>query len=92
MLTKFSPQILCILTIDFYPEMVYTIIKGKGIDTMTPVEMRKAKSELHALIITKVFAFSVDPKEDAELFQYVVELASREMLECVKELEENGND
>ena len=54
---------------------------------MTPVEMRKAKSELHALIITKVFAFSTDAKEDAELFQYVVELASREMLECVKELE-----
>ena len=59
---------------------------------MTPVEMRKAKSELHSLIITKVFAFSTDAKEDAELFQYVVELASREMLECVKELGENGND
>ena len=33
-LHKFSPQTLCILTIDFYPEMVYTIIKGKGIDVM----------------------------------------------------------
>lgn len=55
---------------------------------MTPVEMREAKAELHSLIITKVFAFSIDAKEDTELFQYVVEMASREMLECVKELEE----
>ena len=28
-LHKFSPQILCILTIDFYPEMVYTIIRKR---------------------------------------------------------------
>ena len=61
-------------------------------DTMTPVEMRKAKTELHSLIIDKVFTFSTDAKENAELFQYVVELASREMLECVKELGGNEND
>lgn len=55
---------------------------------MTPVEMRKAKAELHSLIIDKVFSFSADAKENAELFQYIIELVSREMLECVKELEE----
>ena len=54
---------------------------------MTLLEMRKAKAELHSLIIDKVFSFSIDAKENAELFQYIVEFASREMLECVKELE-----
>ena len=54
---------------------------------MTLIEMRKAKTELHSLIIDKVFSFSIDAKENAELFQYIIELASREMFECVKELE-----
>lgn len=59
---------------------------------MTPVEMRKAKTELHSLIIDKVFTISTDAKENAELFQYIIELVSREMLECVKELGGNVND
>lgn len=55
---------------------------------MTLVEMHKAKTELSALIVDKVFSFSTDAKENAELFQYIVEFASREMIECVKALEE----
>lgn len=55
---------------------------------MTQLEMRRAKAELHSLVIDKVFSYSFDAKENAEMFQSIIESASREMFECVKELAE----
>lgn len=59
---------------------------------MTQLEMRRAKAELHSLIIDKVFSYSVDAKENAEMFQYVIESVSREIFECVKELAEQTKE
>lgn len=55
---------------------------------MTQLEMWRAKTELRSLIIDKVFSYSHDAKENAEMFQCIIKSAAEELFECVKELEE----
>lgn len=52
---------------------------------MTAKEMRKAKAELHKVIIDTVLAFGGTLQDDATMYRYVIELASNELLACVVE-------
>lgn len=56
---------------------------------MTAEEMRKAKAELHKVIIDTVLAFGGTLHDDAIMYQYIIELASNELLACVPFSDEN---
>ena len=56
---------------------------------MTSVEMRKAKAELHKIIIDTVLGFGGTLHDDATMYQYIIELASNELMACVPFSEEN---
>ena len=56
---------------------------------MTPAEMRKAKAELRKVIIETVFSFGGTTQDDATMFHYIIEMASNELLSCVREFERN---
>lgn len=56
---------------------------------MTTIEMRKAKAELHKVIIDTVLSFGGTLHDDATMYRYIIELASNELLACVPFPEEN---
>ena len=56
---------------------------------MTPLEMRKAKAELHKVIIDTVLSFGGTLHDDATMYRYIIELASNELMACVPFSEEN---
>ena len=57
---------------------------------MTPAEMRKAKAELHKVMIEAVFSFGGTTQDDATMFRYIIEIASNELLNCVLESEKSA--
>ena len=46
---------------------------------MTRTEMRQAKADLHCEIIETVLSKGGTLEEDAEMYQYIIEQASREL-------------
>lgn len=52
---------------------------------MTAEEIRKAKAELHKVIVDTVLAFGGTLHDDAMMYRYVIELASNELLVCAME-------
>ena len=46
---------------------------------MTRAEMRQAKADLHCEIIETVLSKGGTLEEDAEMYQYIIEQASREL-------------
>lgn len=50
---------------------------------MTAQEIRQAKAELHKTIIDAVLSFGGTAHEDAMLYHYIIELASKELLTCI---------
>lgn len=52
---------------------------------MTPTDMRKAKAELHKVIVDTILSFGGNLKEDATLYRYAIEVASNELFHCVTE-------
>ena len=50
---------------------------------MTEQEMRKAKAELHKIIVDTVLSFGGTLHDDAVMYNYIIELASNELLDCV---------
>ncbi len=57
---------------------------------MTNAEMRKAKAELHKVIVETVFSFGGNTQEDATMFKYIIEIASNELYNCATENENNA--
>ena len=57
---------------------------------MTSAEMRKAKAELHKVIVETVFSFNGSTQEDATMFKYIIEIASNELYNCAIENENNA--
>ena len=51
--------------------------------SLSGVEIRKAKAELHKDIVETVLSFGGDLYDDAILYKYIIELASNELLACV---------
>jgi hypothetical protein len=56
---------------------------------MNEYEMRKAKAELHKVIIDTVLAFGGTLHDDATMYRYIIELASNELMACVPFSEKN---
>lgn len=56
---------------------------------MTAEEMRKAKAELHKVIVDTVLSFGGALHDDATMYRYIIELASNELLACVPFSNEN---
>ena len=52
---------------------------------MTSQEIRKAIAELHKTIIDTVLSFGGTVYDDAIMYHYIIELASKELLICVSE-------
>jgi hypothetical protein len=50
---------------------------------MTNAEIRKAKAELHKVIVDTVHSFDGTIDDDAKMYKYIIELASNEILDCV---------
>lgn len=50
---------------------------------MKDAEMRKAKAELHKVIIDTVLSFNGTALDDAKMYQYIIELATCELIACV---------
>ena len=50
---------------------------------MTEQEMRRAKAELHKVIIDTVLSFGGTLHDDATMYRYVIELASNELMTCI---------
>ena len=50
---------------------------------MTNAEIRKAKAELHKVIIDTVHSFDGTVDDEAIMYKYIIELASNEMLDCI---------
>ena len=46
---------------------------------MTQAELRQAKGNLHYVIVDEILSYSGTWQEDAELWLYVIELASTEL-------------
>ena len=54
---------------------------------LSGAEMRKAKAELYKVMIETVLSFGGDLRDDATLYRYIIELASNELLACVRDKE-----
>ncbi len=54
---------------------------------LSGAEMRKAKAELHKVMVETVLSFGGGLHDDATLYRYIIELASNELLSCVSEKE-----
>lgn len=50
---------------------------------MTEQEMRKARAELRKIIVDTVLSFGGTLHDDAVMYNYIIELASNELLDCV---------
>lgn len=50
---------------------------------MTGQEMRRAKAELHKVIIDTVLSFGGTLHDDATMYRYIIELASNELMACI---------
>ena len=53
---------------------------------MTQAEIRQAKGNLHCLIVDEILSHGGTWQNDAELWLYVIELASNELQEIYKEV------
>lgn len=47
---------------------------------MTEIEMRKAKAELHKVIVDTVLSFGGTAFEDMEMYKYIIHLATDELI------------
>ena len=47
---------------------------------MTRTEMRQAKANLHKAIIDEILSYGGTIEEDVEMYQYVIELATNEII------------
>lgn len=56
--------------------------------SLSKTEMRKAKAELHKVMIETVLSFDGDLYDDATLYKYIIEFASNELLICVSSEEQ----
>ena len=56
--------------------------------SLSKAEMRKAKAELHKVMIETVLSFGGDLYDDATLYKYIIEFASNELLICVSSEEQ----
>lgn len=50
---------------------------------MTNAEIRRAKAELHKVIVDTVHSFNGTVEDEAIMYRYIIELASNEILDCV---------
>lgn len=52
---------------------------------MTPAEMRQAKTNLHKVIVEEVLSNGGSLEEDVEMYKYIIELATNEIIyNCLK--------
>jgi hypothetical protein len=51
----------------------------KGVYKMTQAEIRQAKGNLHCLLVDEIFSYGGTWQNEAELWLYVIELASNEL-------------
>lgn len=47
---------------------------------MSSIKIREAKRELHKAIIDIIYSHDLTPKEETELYRYVIEIGANELM------------
>ena len=76
-------KLCAICHLDFSIGLCYNLINEREVIKMTNAEIRKAKAELHKVIIDTVHSFGGTVDDEAKMYIYIIELASNEMLDCI---------
>lgn len=56
---------------------------------MTPAELRQAKANLHCTIVDEILSYGGTWQDDAQMWLYVIELASTELQKNYQEIYKN---
>ena len=56
---------------------------------MTPAELRQAKANLHYEIVNEILSYGGSWQDDAQMWLYVIELASTELQKNYQEIYKN---